>query len=58
MAGPATRLLTLVDFDGRVTRGVFSVSARHELELITGGRSLLLGDRGGAPRGSGTSEST
>lgn len=53
MTGPATRLLTLVDFDGRVTLGVFSVSARHELESITGGRILLLGDRGWSSSGLG-----
>lgn len=53
MTSPAARLLTLVDFDGHVTRGGFSVSARHELELITGGRIRLLGDRGWSSSGLG-----
>lgn len=47
------RLVTVVDFDARVTRRVFSVSARHELELVTGGRILLLGDRGWGGSGPG-----
>ena len=49
----ATRLLTFVDLDGCESRGVLSVSARHELELITGGRILLLADRGWSSSGPG-----
>lgn len=46
MAAPVTRLVTFVDIDDHATKNTFSVSARLELELATGSRVLLLGDRG------------
>jgi hypothetical protein len=47
-------LVTVVDVNGKATRRVFSVSARHELELVTGGRIPLLGDRGWGGSGPGS----
>lgn len=55
MTGPATRLVTRVDIDDRANRGVVSIAARHELELVTGGRILLLSDRGWSSFGPGSS---
>lgn len=40
-----TRLVTFVELDDQADDG-FSVSARHELELLDGSRVLLLDDRG------------